>query len=96
MAHDVDGYELAFTGRNTWRAEWRDRRKLLGVIPVTYHQDEVWHPKRYRDEMDAHLADRRLFVVALAEPKDRTARTWSFKEFKGVYEVVATGERLSD
>lgn len=96
MAHDVDGYRLDFTGRNTWRAEWRDRGELRKVIPVTFEKDRVWYRKRYRDEMEARLADRRPFVVALAEPKDDRVKPRSFKSFKGLYEMVATGERVSD
>jgi hypothetical protein len=99
MAHDVDGYQLAFTGRRTWRAEWRKGAKVLGEIQVTGHDDRVdrgqhliavWYQKKYWEEMEKHLADRRPFVIAQSEQEGRT-----FKRFRGIYEVEATDTCLS-
>src|SRR5687768_10225820 len=93
MAHDVDGYQLAFTGRNTWRAEWREGTKLLGVVPVTRDVDRVWYRKRYWDEMETRLADKRPFVIALSMQEGTKRGERKFKGFRALYEVVATGKR---
>jgi hypothetical protein len=87
---DVDRYQLSFIGR-TWRVEWRYGERLLGVIPVTGDEDRVWYHEKHWDEMEALLADRWPFVVAMSEQEGRT-----FKRFRDIYEVVATGGRASD
>jgi hypothetical protein len=76
------------------------------VVPVAWENDlrmsgeedflEVRHRKKYRDEMDAHLAGGAPFIVALAKAKNPKAIPREFKEFKCVFEVVSTGRRLSD
>ena len=105
MAHSVDGFQLKFTGRTSWKAERRERGKLIDVIPITWTKgtrpmpdgeilQEVW----YQDasDMEVRLDDTEPFVVALAEAKDFSVIPHSFKEFRAIYEVVATGRRLSD
>jgi hypothetical protein len=47
-------------------------------------------------ELETRLADPAPFVVALAEAKDYSVKPHAFKEFKAIYEVVATGVRLTD
>jgi hypothetical protein len=106
MIHDVDGFRLRFTGRNTWRAEYWSEDGQRGVVPVAWEHNlrmsgeedflKVMHRKKYRAEMDAHLADGAPFIVALAKAKDPKATPKEFKEFKCVFEVVSTGRRLSD
>ena len=49
-----------------------------------------------RDEMEKRLANPSPFAVALAVAKDYVKHPHEFKEFVGVFEVRATGERLSD
>jgi hypothetical protein len=106
MIHDVDGFQLRFTGRNTWRAECRSKDGQHSVVPVAWEHNlrmsgeedllEFRYRKKYRGEMDAHLADGKPFVVAIAKAKDPKATPKDFKEFKCLFEVVATGRRLSD
>jgi hypothetical protein len=95
MAHDVDRYQLASTGRSTWRAEWRDGTESLGVIPVTGDEDRVWYRKRYWEEMEARLADECRFVIALSKQETSKRGERRFKH-RGIYKVVATGERASE
>jgi hypothetical protein len=106
MAHDVDGFQLRYTGRNTWKAERREHGRLLDVIPVTWTKgtrhspygkeilQEVWY--RNISDMEARLTDPAPLVVALAEAKDYGVKPHAFKKFKAIYEVVATGARLTD
>ena len=106
MAHHVDGFQLRFTGRSTWRAEFRSEDGQRGVVPVAWEHNLrmsgeedfllVMHRKKYRAEMDAHLASGAPFIVALAKAKDSKATTKEFKEFKCLFQVVSTGRRLSE
>jgi hypothetical protein len=102
MAHEIDGYELAFTGRKSWKAEWRLEGKVIGIIPVTWTKAmqqnegdrllEVW----IRDpvEREKYRNQKEPFVVALAEAKDYQIQPHSFRRFLGIYEVVATGNMM--
>ena len=102
MPHDIDGFQLRFTGRNTWKAERREQGELLDVIPVAWTKDTdterstqaIWYRKNNLREMEERLAVREPFVVAVAEAKDYRVIPHSFKKFSGVYEMVATGVRL--
>ena len=105
MTHPVDGYELKFTSRRSWKAERRRRGRVVDIIPVTWTKgrrvdeatreilQEVW----YQDEkeMADQAADPRPFVVALATAHDYSTLPHAFKEFVGVFEVSATGNILS-
>jgi hypothetical protein len=102
MAHDVDGFELKYVGR-TWKAERREHGKLLDVVPVTWTKgtrtdgdetlQEVWYQNI--GEMEERLADPAPFVVAVAKARDYGVKPHAFKEFKAIYEVVASGVRLT-
>jgi hypothetical protein len=106
VAHDVDGFQLRCTSRTSWKAEWREHGKLLDVIPVTWTKgtrptpdrseilQEVWY--RNQSDMEARLADPAPFVVAVAEAEDYGVEPHAFKKFKAIYEVVATGARITD
>lgn len=104
MPHRVDGFDLTFTSRTSWKAERRARGRVIDVVPVVWTKDRcqagssVYQGVSYqsRDEMEKRLADPSPFAVALAVAKDYAKHPHEFKEFVGVFEVTATGERLSD
>lgn len=84
MPHDVDGYELKYVSRTSWKAERRSAGKLLDVVPVTWtdgwRQDPstkdrflpVWF--KDRSEMEKQRTNAVPFVVAVAEARDKTAQ----------------------
>lgn len=104
MTHLVDGFDLKFTGRRSWKAERRQRGRLVDVVPVTWTKgrrveegrifQEVWYQDR--SEMAARASDPSPFVVALAIAHDYAVEPHAFKEFVGVFEVTPTGKILSD
>jgi hypothetical protein len=104
MAHQVDGFDLTFTSRTSWKAERRARGRTIDIVPVVWTKDrrqvgsEVYQGVSYQDreEMERRLADPSPFAVALAVAKDYAKHPHEFKEFRGVFDVVPTGERLSD
>jgi hypothetical protein len=77
--------------------------RLVDVIPVTWTKgrrqaggevyQEVWYQDL--DEMAQRLADPGPFTVALAVAKDYGKFPYDSKEFVGVFDVSATGEKLS-
>lgn len=50
---------------------------------------EVWFKRP--DELEVQMMSREPFVVALAIAKDYNVHPHAFQEFRGVFEVVATG-----
>jgi hypothetical protein len=106
MGHSVDGFDLSFTSRTSWKAHRRAFGKLIDNVPVTWTKGrrqespsseiflEVW----YQDnaEMEARRADPTPFIVALAIAKDYSQFPHEFHEFRGIFEVAATGVKLSD
>ena len=103
MAHSVDGFDLRFTSRTSWKAERRHAGRLIDIVPVTWTKgrrqagpdifQEVWFQDC--DEMEARRADPNPFVVAVAVAKDYAKKPHEFDEFRGVFEVAATGKLLS-
>ena len=104
MTHPVDGFELKFTSRGSWKAERHEHGRLVDIIPVTWTKgrrvvanqifQEVWYQDH--SELAARAVDASPFVVALAIAKDYSTLAQAFQEFRGVFEVVATGKILSD
>ena len=104
MSHYVDGFDVTFTHRRSWKADLRCRGRLVDTVPVTWTKgrwqagldifQEVW----FQDESDleAHRTTTRPFKIALATAKDYSQHPHQFEEFRGIFEVQATGERLSD
>lgn len=99
MAHPVDGFELAFTGRKTWKAYRYEFGTQLDIVPVTWTKGlqvreripEVWFSNPV--ELEAQMMSRIPFVVALAIAKDYMVHPHTFDEFRGIFEVLATGDR---
>ncbi len=102
----VDGFDLKFTSRTSWKAERRLRGEPIDIVPVTWTKGrrqgadskEIFQEVWYQDpaEMGTRAADTSPFVIALAVAKDYAIFPHAFKEFVGVFEVVATGKTLSD
>jgi hypothetical protein len=101
VPHRIDGFDLKFTNRNSWKA-YRNSidGKLIDTIPVTWRRDyerkangnflTVW----FRDAADRRTYRTRQepFVVALAQEKDKTAEPLEFKHFAALFLVRATGK----
>ena len=106
MSHSVDGFELKFTGRTSWKAERRLLARTLDTVPVTWtrgrRQDasskevflEVWY--RSPDELKQRMVDPNAFVVALAMAKDYRKFPHAFDQFVGLFRVIPTGVVLSE
>lgn len=104
MPHIVDGFEVTFTSRRSWKADLRRYGRLIETVPVTWTKgrwqagpdlfQEVWFQSE--DDLEAYRTSRSPFRVAVALAKDYNEYPHQFQEFRGIFEVVATGERLSD
>jgi hypothetical protein len=108
MSHSVDGFELKFTSRTSWKARvWLPGGKAVADdVPVTWKDgwrfedrkffQRVWFRKA--DELEAHKSSRKPFLVAVADRKEKKVSQAPsvFKSFIGVYEVVSTGTILSE
>jgi hypothetical protein len=105
MSHHVDGFELKFTSRTSWKAELRFQNQKI-VVPVTLTKGrrkgassqevflEVWY--RNADELRSRAADSNDFIVALAKAKDDHAAPPVFDTFVGLFRVIPTGVLLSE
>jgi hypothetical protein len=105
MAHEVDGFGLTFTHRRSWKAWRRAPGHEADIIPVTWTKgrfqapgsseilQEVWYSNEA--ESEAQRTSAVPFVVALAIAKDYAVMPHAFKEFRGLFEVVSTGERVT-
>lgn len=104
MAHDVDGFDLTFTSRTSWKAERKANGALLDIIPVTWTKgrrqangqtfQEVW----FKDPADMMVHNSRTtpFVVVVARAKDYDKLPHEFAEFVAIFEVEPTGTVLSN
>lgn len=101
MSHDVDGFELRFTARTSWKAEVRLRGKVIGIAPVTWTKGFSREPVTGRilqtvwfhnaDELARVKESREPLMVALAEAHDYAEHPHRFKRFNALYEVRPTG-----
>ena len=100
VPHRVDGFDLTFTSRTSWKATRRERGHAIDIVPVVWTKDRhgSYQGVSYQDPVEAEqrAADPSPFVVALARAKDYDRHPHEFKEFVGLFEVSATGEILSD
>lgn len=106
MAHEVDGYDLTYVSRTSWKAERRSAGRLLDQVPVTWaggwrrdpETKSLFLPVYYKDaaEMEARRTGAVPFVVAVATARDRETLPRVFQRFVGVYEVLATGVQFDD
>jgi hypothetical protein len=103
LGHPVDGFDLTFTARTSWKAKRKARGRVVDIIPVTWTKgrcqegSEVYQEVWYQDpnEMATRMADPTPFTIALAVAKDYAKHPHDFREFVGVFEVTATGKKLS-
>ena len=104
MAHDVDGFDLSFTSRTSWKAEVRRNGEVVDVVPVTWTKGwqrrgnenylEVWF--RNADELTTYSKRTEPFLVAIAKAHDYEQFPHVFAFFTALFRVVATGAILSD
>jgi hypothetical protein len=104
MPHFVDGFDVTFTSRRGWKAELRCSGRLVDTVPVTWTKgrwqagsdvfQEVWFQNEA--DLETHRTSTEPFRVALAIAKNYNEHPHQFQEFRGIFEVQATGERLSD
>ena len=106
MPHSIDGFDLNFTARTSWKAERRHLGHLLDIVPVTWTKGwrrdpdskesflEVWYQDQV--EMEKQRTNPMPFVIALAIAENYTRQPREFKEFRGLFEVVSTGVALSE
>ena len=95
------GYTLTFTGR-AWAAKRCADGPVIDVVPVTWTRDIKHKDGRqtiivYYPSGKARIgkaANRKPFVVAVAEAKNWQARPLSFKRFVTLYDVRANGRVL--
>jgi len=104
MTHAVDGYDLAFTSRTSWKAERRRKGQLIDIVPMTWTKGwrrtsegiflRVW----FRHDTDLQNYNARIdpFIVAVAVAKNYTRVPHKFAAFTALFRVVATGKILSE
>ena len=104
MAHEIEGLDLSFTSRTSWKAEVTCPGKPTVVVPVTWSNacrreggsllQTVWfkNPK----ELEAHRTRAEPFVVAVAEPANPGERPAVFKRFNTLFRVQSTGRKVDD
>ena len=101
MPHEVEGLDLRFTSRTSWKAEVSAPGFEPLIAPVTWTSVfrregsitklEVWFQNSA--DLQAHLASVDPFVIALAEPNNwAEGEPTSFKRFNGVFLVRSLGE----
>lgn len=105
VAHKADGFGLEFTSRTSWKARRYRNGQEVDVVPITWTKGlrfdesakatylEVWY--RNRIELENQQKSTEPFVVAVAFG-NYDVMPHRFKEFRGVFEVRATGRRLSE
>jgi hypothetical protein len=105
VTHPVDGFDLKFTSRRSWKAERRRLGRVVDIIPVTWTKGrrvddttkEIFQEVWYQDEKElaARATDPSPFVLAVATAHDYAKLPHAFKEFIGIFEVSAIGKVLS-
>jgi hypothetical protein len=106
VPHYVDGFELKFTSRTSWKAELRLLNKKFDVVPVTLTKGrrqgaspkevflEVWY--RNAEELRLCAAQQNSFVLALARAKNDHEVPPVFDTFVGIFRVIPTGATLNE
>jgi hypothetical protein len=105
VTHPVDGFDLKFTGRTSWKAKRSQSGVNIDIIPVTWTKgwrkdpkseeiyQEVWFQNS--GEMNERNSSNDPFIVAVAIAKDYSIFPHAFKQFQAIFEVVPTGVILS-
>ncbi|SRR6266536_3211139 len=100
MPHVVDGFELSFTSRTSWKAERRHRGRVVDIVPVAWTKGWRSDPQSgdkflvfwFQDaiELQERNTNREPFVVALAVARDYDQHPHEFSEFRGIFRVIPT------
>lgn len=104
MAHDLDGFEVSYTSRTSWKAYISDDGKVLATAPVTWtkgtrRQGQEWFQRVWfqkNDEAEKHDASKEPFIVLVAQAHDYEVHPHAFKHFNCIYEVVALGQGVKE
>ena len=105
VTHPVDGFDLKFTSRRSWKARRREHGRLIDTVPVAWTKGrrvlatkEIFQEVWYQDTVEVtERADNPApFAIALAVAHDYNKLPHDCKEFVGVFEVVPTGKILSE
>ena len=101
--YHIDGFQLSFTGRKTWKATLKGGG-YDEVVPVTWTRDmtncrgrafvKIYYTNF--DELVAKRTDAHPFIAAVAVAKDWNARPLKFKEFAGVFLCRSAFERTGE
>lgn len=106
MAHKVDGFELSYTSRTSWKANVRAGGELIAVVPVTWGnhcrrdpetkqlRQTVWFQRE--SELLQAMNSQEPFLVAVAEAWNPEADVPAFRRFTAVFRVMATGRRYDE
>lgn len=101
MAHQVDGLQLTYLGRRSWKAVVTANGRKVCIAPVAWsargsaRTQRVAFAKKSFVEMQQYMHSREPFIIALAEPLDRREVPPRFWRFVAVLKVRATGRQLS-
>lgn len=106
MAHASDNLEMTFTHRGSWKGHIWSRGTIIDTVPISWTKGwvvdkisgsiflEVWFQKE--EELLSAMNSEEPFKVAVGVADDYDAFPHSFKEYRGLFLVQATGERISN
>lgn len=104
MAHDVDGLDVSYTSRTSWKAYVRRNGAIIATAPVTWTKgtwknkssnkwyQQVWYQNQ--TELMAALNSIVPFIVAVAEAHDYNVMPHAFMRFNCLYEVKSTAHQI--
>ncbi|MGE8126054.1 hypothetical protein ACQKQD_03665 [Methylobacterium sp. NPDC080182] len=104
MAHDVDGFDVSYTSRTSWKAHVSRNGSVVATAPVTWTKgtrkdpatgkwfQQVWFQNA--GELAAVNGSTDAFLVAVAEAHDYATHPHAFKHFNCIYEVRPTGKQV--
>ena len=106
MTHSADGLEMKFTHRTSWKGHIFFGGRIVDTVPISWTKGwwvdpntkdiflEVWFNDRTKLEQRALEAI--PFNVAVGKAHDYEEMPHSFDKYQGLFNVLPTGEILSD
>jgi hypothetical protein len=106
MGHASDKLEMTFTHRGSWKGHIWSRGVIIDTVPISWTKGwvvdkqsktiflEVWFQKE--EELLAAMKAENPFKVAVGVANDYDDFPHSFREYRGLFLVLPTGERISD